>query len=92
MPPDTSANGRIDYLHDELRDLRAYVARRFDALDEKLDAKADTKTVDDLARRVSALEANQIRWSIPRLVGGAAFLAAVSALAGALVTRAVGGG
>lgn len=85
-------NGRVDYLHDELRDLRAYITQRFDALEQRLDAKADAETVSDLARRVSVLEADHLRWSIPRLVGGAAFLAAVSALAGALVTRAVGGG
>lgn len=92
MPPDPAANGRIDYLHDELRDLRAYITQRFDALEQRLDAKADATTVSELARRVSALEADHLRWSLPRMVGGAAILAAVSALAGALVGKAVGAG
>ena len=84
-------NGRVDYLHAELRDLRAYMTQRFDALDEKLDSKADARDVQRLADRVAALEANQLRWSIPRLVGGAFVLAVISALAGSLVRLSLGG-
>lgn len=57
------ANGRVDYLHDELRDLRAAMDARFDRVDQRL---------DNLDRRLRALESWQAR-----VMGIAAAVAAV---------------
>ena len=85
-------NGRVEYLHIELRDLRRYITERFDALEERLRAKADADEMDKLSARVAAIEANHLRWSLPRVVGGALLLTGMSAAVSALVTTWIRGG
>lgn len=60
---DTPPNHRVDYLHDELRDLRRAMDDRFDRVDSRL---------DDLDRRLRQLESWQ-----SRVMGIAAAVAAV---------------
>ena len=85
-------NGRIDYLHDELRGLRRYITDRFDALEDRLRGKADEADVQALVRRVAAVEADHLRWSLPRVVGGALVLTGLSAIVSALVAGWMRGG
>lgn len=71
---------RIDRLEDATN-------RRLEAIEAKLDTKADEESVRELAQRVAALEADHVRWSLPRSVGGSAVMYAIAAAIGALVSR-----
>lgn len=74
---------RVDRLEDT-------TTRRLEAIEQKLDGKADANALSALERRVAALEADHLRWSLPRVLGGSAVLYALSALVGGLISRLLG--